>query len=131
MGVYDTYDDPSTSFPGVNGVGSSMEAEGVTATPSYTQITGPLSGASAGLEFNGTSQRCRFPTVASNTSYISNNSNKACWVAWVYFATATPTGFKSVWANSQNTTGTLLNYTGVISPAILSVCRWCNSNVTW
>ena len=114
MGVYDTYDDPSTSFPGVNGIGSSMEAEGVTAAPSYTQITGPLSGASAGLEFNGTSQRCRFPTVSSNKSYISNINNNACWVAWVYFATATPPSFKYIWANSQDTTGTLLNYTGVM-----------------
>ena len=114
MGVYDTYDDPSPSFPGLNGVGSSMEAEGVTATPSYTQITGPVGGSPAGLGFNGSTQRCRFPTVSSSTSYITNTSNNACWVAWVYFATTSPTSFKYIWANSQDTTGTLLNYTGVM-----------------
>jgi hypothetical protein len=112
MGVFDTYDDPSTSFPGLNGLGSSMEAEGVTATPGYTQITSAVGGASAGLEFNGTSQRCRFPTVSSNTSYIANTGNTSCWVAWVYFGELRPGSFKYIWANNQDTTGTLLTYNG-------------------
>ena len=112
MGVYDTYDDPSTSFPGLDGAGSSMEAEGVTASPTYTRITGPVGGAQAGLNFNGSTQRCRFPTVASNTSYTANNSNNACWAAWIYFNESQPASFKYAWANNQDCTGTLLNYYG-------------------
>ena len=112
MGVYDTYDDPSTSFPGLDGAGSSMEAEGVTASPTYTRITGPVGGAQAGLNFNGSTQRCRFPTVASNKSYTANNSNNACWAAWIYFNEDQPASFKYAWTNNQDCTGTLLTYYG-------------------
>lgn len=111
MGLYDTYDDPSTSFPGLDGSGSSMEVEGVTANPSYTRITGPVGGAQAGLTFNGSTQRCRFPTVSSNTSYTANNSNNACWVGWVYFNESQPASFKYAWTNNQQI-GSTVNYYG-------------------
>jgi len=113
MGVFDTYDDPSTSFPGLDGLGSSMEAEGVTASPTYTRITGPVGGAQAGLTFNGSTQRCRFPTVASNRSYTTNNSNNACWVGWVYFNESQPSAFKYAMANNQQI-GSTVNYYGVL-----------------
>lgn len=113
MGVYDTFDDPSPTFPGLNGVGSSLELEGVTASPSYTQITGPLGGAQAGLIFNGSTQRCRFPSVSLNYSYIADATKRASWVAWVYFGELQPSSIKNIWANSQDTTGLGLSYYGV------------------
>lgn len=114
LGLFDDYDDPTSgSFPGVDAANSSLEFEAVTNGPGYTSITSSLGGSGGGFSFNGSNQRCRLPTVASNTSYTSNNGNDSTWAAWIYFGELRPGSFKYIWANNQEI-GSTVNYYGTL-----------------
>ena len=102
LGLYDDYDDPNnTAFPGVDAVNATLEFEAVTNGPSFTSITTALAGAGGGMSFNGTDQRCRLPTVSSNTSYTTNANGDSTWAAWIYFGELRPAAFKYIWSNNQ------------------------------
>jgi hypothetical protein len=112
MGLYDSYDDTSTTLPNNNAYSSNIELFASGTAPTFVQGTDQVGGAGY-LNFNGSTQRAYFTRVNNGVSYKALTSSKQCVVAWIKFAETVPAANRYFFSNSAEI-GKTTNYAGLM-----------------